>query len=147
MKLTESQLRKAIRKVIQESFWNKYGQPIGSRFRGGRLHQNLGQRHRPKEKYNQMKSLLKDYQRKCHYATIGNEMHMSGVWVKLAMGVLGQMSLYDGTEEPVQCKIKFKGEQLIFDEVDDLKSFLSEPELLKMQKEQTDKMNDKYGRG
>jgi len=146
IKLTEGQLRKTIRKVIQEAFWNKYGQPIGSRFRGGQLHQNLGMPYRPKEKYNQMLQLLRGYQRKCNHATLGSEMNMNGVWVKLAMGLLSDISCYDGTKEPVQCKLKFQGERLIFDEVEDLESFLNEPELLKMQKEETEKMNVEYGR-
>ena len=73
-------------------------------------------------------------------------MNMNGVWVKLAMGLLSDISCYDGTKEPVRCKLKFQGQQLIFDEVADLESFLNEPELLKMQEEETEKMNAKYGR-
>lgn len=142
IKITKRQLKR----IIREAFWNKYGQPIGSRYRGGELHQNLGAPHRPKEKFNQMRRLLRDYQRKCNWASLGNEMYMSGVWVKLAMGLLGSISCSDGTEEPVQCKIKFEGQQLIFDEVEDLKSFLNEPELLAMQKEETDKLDAKYGK-
>tara|TARA_B100002019_G_scaffold124552_1_gene107296 strand:+ start:10235 stop:10678 length:444 start_codon:yes stop_codon:yes gene_type:complete len=145
MRLTESRLRKTIRKIIQEAFYNKYGQPIGSRYRGGPLHQNLGAPYRPKEKYNQMMRLLRGYQRKCNHASLGNEMNMNGVWIKLAMGLLSDIRCYDGTQGPVQCKLKFQGKQLIFDEVEDLKSFLNEPELLQMQKEETEELNAKYG--
>jgi len=142
MKITKRQLRQ----IIKEAFWNKYGQPIGSRYRGGELHQNLGTSHRPKEKFNQMRRLLRDYKSKCNWASLGNEMYMSGVWITTAMGVLNGISCTDGTEDPVRCTIKFQGEKLIFDEVEDLKSFLNEPELLAMQKKQTDKLDAEYGR-
>lgn len=136
MKLTESQLRKTIRNVIEEAFWNKYGQPIGSRYRGGELHQNLGTTVRPKEKFNQMMKLIRGYKRKCNWASLGNEMYLSGVWVTTAIGVLNGVSCTDGSKkDPVRCTIRFQGEKLIFDKVEDLKSFLNEPELLAMQKE------------
>lgn len=137
--------RRQLRRLINESFRNKYGQPIGSRYRGGELYQNLGTPYRPKEKFNQMLQLLRGYQRRCNHASLGNEMHMKGVWVKLAMGLLRAISCYDGTQEPVQCKLEFQGEQLIFNEVDDLAKFLNNPELLKMQREQTEKLNAEFG--
>jgi len=71
---------------------------------------------------------------------------MKGVWVQVAMGLFRNISCYDGTEEPVQCKLEFQGEQLIFDKFEDLYEFLNEPELLAMQKAQTDKLTAEYGR-
>ena len=145
MKITKRQLRQ----IIKEAFWNKYGQPIGSRYRGGELHQNLGTTVRPKKKFKQMRRLLSDYKSKCNWASFGNEMYLSGVWMTTAMGVLEGIRCTDGTsskEDQVRCTIRFQGEKLIFDEVEDLKSFLNEPELLAMQKEQTDKLDTEYGR-
>lgn len=148
MTLTGTKLRSVIRKVILEgTFWNKYGQPVGSRFQGSELHQNVGAPYRPEEKFKKMMKLLRRYQGRCNHADLGNEMNMNGVWVKLRMGLLSDISCYDGTKEPVQCKLKFQGDKLIFDEAEELEAFLNEPELLRMQKEETDESNAKYGYG
>ena len=144
MKIRMNELKRIIREVIQESFWNKYGQPLGSRFQGGELYQSYGKIHSPDPKFDEMRDLLRGFQRKCHRHSLGNEMYMSGYWTKLAIGVLGEVSCHDGTEKPVVCKIKFKREQLVFTEPEELESFLSEPELLAMQKDQTDRLNAKY---
>ena len=148
MRIKMSELRKAIRKVIQEgTFWNKYGQPVGSRYRGGEITQNYGKMHRPDPMFSEMRSLLKGYaSRNCHRHSLGSDMYMSGVWVQLAMGVLGEIRCHDGTEKPVRCTIKFKGEELVFTHPEDLYEFLNEPELLAMQKAETDKLSAEYGR-
>ena len=148
MKISKKQLRRTIRKVILESFWNKYGQPVGSRFQGGPLYQGG---FKPKKnadpEFHDMRLLLRNYQSQhVHRYAVGNELYLSGVWVKLSIGVLGEVSCHDGTEEPVKCTIKFQGDKLVFDQAIQLEEFLSEPELLKMQQEQTRRLTEKYGR-
>lgn len=149
MKISKKQLRRTIRKVIQESYFrNKYGQSIGSRFQGGPLHQGGS---KPKKnadpEFHDMRMLLRKYQSQhVHRYAVGNEMYLSGIWLKLSIGVLGEVSCHDGTEEPVKCTIKFQGDKLVFTEPEKLEEFLSDPKLLKMQQEQTRRLTEKYGR-
>ena len=148
MKVTKKQLRQTIRRVIRESYFhNKYGQPIGSRFQGGQLYQGgYKPKPQPDRKFHQMRALLKDYAySKCHWASLGNDMYMNGVWVMLAIGVLGNVSCHDGTQDPVKCTIKFQGDELIFTTPTELEEFLSDPKLLKMQQEETKRLKEEYG--
>ena len=159
MKLTESQLRKVIRSVIKESgmgyFHNKYGQPIGSRFRGGELSQGVDRgRKNPDPQFEPARGLFyKWFRERCHEWSRGHDMYLEGSWLG-TRGIFQSIIITDGTQKPFsiqfdlyapESKVHEKGIKL--NSVDQLRKMMEDPEIIKMQEVETKRVEARAARG